>query len=369
LYRAMDLQMDGRHFDTPPRPLASALGASLSDGAPSPALIRLSLRLGLGPAYTLAASRATDAEIPALERAEFVRALGELRRPESLAPLLRLLGNDEPTSVRAAALQSLQRYDSPEVAAAILAGYPRMPATLRSQSRDVLVSRSNWSASVLSAAETGTIAPGDFSLDQVRRILLHADPSLASRVEKLWGRVRPATTRETEGRIAAILGALAQGQGNASRGKPIADRLCLTCHQLSGDGRRIGPDLTAVDRTNLDVLVRNVVDPSGVIREGYQQYVVTTTDGRVLSGILAETSGGKVTVLDPNGGRTSFSETEVDAMKHADASLMPEGILNSLSDQEVRDLFAYLRSYAPGSLENGKPAGQAVGGAERRARD
>jgi putative heme-binding domain-containing protein len=221
----------------------------------------------------------------------------------------------------------------------------------------------------LSAVERGAIPSADVPLDQVRRILLHSKPSLIPRVEKLWGRVRQSTTREAEGRIAAVVGVLAKGQGDASRGKLIAARTCLTCHLLSGDGHKIGPDLTAVDRKNLDVLIRNVVDPSGVIREGYQQYVVASTDGRVLSGLLAESSGGKVTVLDSNGVRTSLGETEVETIKRSDASLMPEGILDPLSDQEVRDLFAYLRSYDPGGPEDGKPAGQAVGGAERRARD
>ncbi len=60
-----------------------------------------------------------------------------------------------------------------------------------------------------------------------------------------------------------------------------------------------------MDRKNLDVLIRNVVDPGGVIREGYQQYVVATVDGRVLSGLLAENGAGKVTVLDAKGVRTT----------------------------------------------------------------
>src|SRR6185437_16019741 len=94
LFRAMELQMDGRHLDTPPGPLATAIDASLSGATPSPALVRLSLRLGLKSAYSLAASRAADPEVPALERAGYARTLGELRRPESLAPLLRLLGDD-----------------------------------------------------------------------------------------------------------------------------------------------------------------------------------------------------------------------------------------------------------------------------------
>jgi putative heme-binding domain-containing protein len=142
----------------------------------------------------------------------------------------------------------------------------------------------------------------------------------------------------------AVSQILAQQRGDPIRGKPLVVKTCLNCHQLFGEGEKIGPDLTAVDRQNLSVLLPNVIDPAAVIREGYQQYHVATTDGRVLSGLLAENSGGKVTVLDAKGIRTPLRDTEVDAITASDASLMPEGLLDTFSDQELRDLFAYLRS-------------------------
>jgi putative heme-binding domain-containing protein len=116
------------------------------------------------------------------------------------------------------------------------------------------------------------------------------------------------------------------------------------CHQLFGEGQRVGPDLTAADRKNLDVLLQNVIDPSAVIREGYQQYVVTLQDGRVLSGIIAESSPTTVTLVDAKNVRTVLRRKDIDEQTQAGASLMPEGLLDGLSDPEVRDLFQYLRS-------------------------
>jgi putative heme-binding domain-containing protein len=344
LIRAMETQMDGKHLDETPGPLAAAMRPMLAGEAPDAAVVRLSIRLGLEAAYPIAARHATSRDRPPAERADFIRTMGELKRPESLAPLLRLLNAAEPASVRASALQALQRYDTPDVATAVIALYPMMPSALRAQARDLLVSRPSWSAAALSAAESGEILPADFAIDQVRRVLLHDIPELTARTEKLWGRVRPANSRQAQGRAQAVTTIVARGKGEADRGKPIATALCLTCHKLFGEGQTIGPDLSAVDRKNLDVLIRNVVDPAGVIREGYQQYVVATTDGRILSGILAENSGGKVTVLDAKGIRTPLGREEVESLKPADSSLMPEGILESLSDQDVCDLFAYLRS-------------------------
>jgi putative heme-binding domain-containing protein len=246
--------------------------------------------------------------------------------------------------VRDAALLALQRYKDPGIATAVIAQYASMPRALRDKARDVLVSRPAWSASALDAVEKGTVPAQDFRLDQVRRIVLHKDASLDARSEKLWGRVRPATSREKRGRIDAVSQVLAKGPGEPARGKPLVVKNCLNCHQLFGEGSTVGPDLTAVDRKNLDVLLSNVIDPGAVIREGYQQYVVSTADGRVLSGLLAENTREKITVLDAQGVRTPLRAGEVEAMTRADTSLMPEGLLDALSDQELRDLFAYLRS-------------------------
>jgi putative membrane-bound dehydrogenase-like protein len=351
LVRALEQQMEGLRFEKPPGPLADALAPLLREKDASPSLVRLALRLGLGAAHPLAAARAADGRLPAEERAAFVRALGELNKPESLAPLLKLLAGEEPAAVRGAALLALQRYEAPAVGAAVVRQYPKLPAALRDKARDVLVSRSSWSAELLGAVEKGTVPARDFSLEQVRRVLLHKDPRLTARSEKLWGRVRPATSREKQGRILAVSQILARGKGDAARGKPLAVKHCLNCHQLFGEGAKVGPDLTASDRKNLDVLLLNVIDPSAVIREGYQQYVVTTADGRVLSGLLAEDAADRVTVLDAKGVRTTLRKKEVESLTRAEASLMPEGILDVLSDQELRDLFAYLRS------EPGRPPG------------
>jgi putative heme-binding domain-containing protein len=344
LIRAMEQQMEGLSFATAPEPLSIALRPLLAQDHPSPALVRLSLRLGLKPASALAATLAVDRDRPPDERAELIRTLGELKPPEFLNDALSMLASREPVPVRTAALLALSKYEAPEVARAVIGNYPGLPPALQDKARDLLVSRPAWSAALLAAVEKGVIPAKDFNLEQVRRVVLHKDSALTSRAEKLWGQVRPATSRETQGRILAVSDILAKGSGEAARGKALVVKNCLNCHQLFGEGEKIGPDLSAVDRKNLDILLRNVVDPGAIIREGYQQYVVATVDGRVLSGLLAENSAGKVTVLDAKGVRTPLREKDVEAMTRAETSLMPDGLLDSLSDQEVRDVFAYLRS-------------------------
>ena len=93
---------------------------------------------------------------------------------------------------------------------------------------------------------------------------------------------------------------------------------------------------------------------------------MATVDGRVLSGLLAENSGGKVTVLDAKGVRTPLRENEVETIKRADTSLMPEGLLDSSHDQELRDVFAYLRSEPAQATEHGAVERSAANDFRRR---
>jgi putative heme-binding domain-containing protein len=344
LIKAMELQMDGLRLERTPAPLAAVLEPLLHEGTPSPALVRLALRLGMEAAARRAAESASDPRQPAAERAEFIRTLGEMRRGDPATPWLVLLRDDQPVPVRVAALLALQRREDPEIARTVIDQYKSMPPALRDKARDVLVSRPAWSAALLAAVDRGTLPAADFSIDQVRRILLHDDPQLTARAETRWGRIRPATSRETQGRIMAVTEIVAKGKGDPDRGRPLVKTLCLNCHELFGEGEKIGPDLTAVDRRNLDVLLRNVLDPGAVIREGYQQYNVATKDGRILTGLLVDNSPEKVTLLDAKGVRTTLRTAEVETTARAETSLMPEGVVDPLSDQELRDLFAYLRS-------------------------
>ena len=137
---------------------------------------------------------------------------------------------------------------------------------------------------------------------------------------------------------------LRAGTGKPAAGKLLFEKNCGVCHQLFGHGNKIGPDLTTANRTDRAALLGNIVDPSAVIRREFMNYVVVTTTGRVLTGVMAEQDGASVTIVDANNQRTKIPRNEIDELREAEVSLMPERILEKLTPQELRDLFAYLQS-------------------------
>jgi putative heme-binding domain-containing protein len=94
-------------------------------------------------------------------------------------------------------------------------------------------------------------------------------------------------------------------------------------------------------------MLLNIVNPSAEIREGYASYAVATTDGRTLAGVLVEQDKNVVVLRGSDGKELVLPRSSIEEMKLTPKSLMPEGLLKEMSDQQVRDLFAYLRSTQP----------------------
>ena len=344
LIAAIDLQLAGGRLDMPPLQLSKRIEQLLAEPMTAPALLRLALRLQIDKALPKSLALLSDRSASAEDRAALMPAVGATQHPEFVPALLACLAADEPIAVRSAAISALQAYDDPTVAESIVATYATMTPELKAQARGLLVSRAAWAQALIDAVRAGKIPAGDVDIGQVRQMLVHAQPELNRQIESVWGKVTPATPREKQGKISAVQTMLAKGSGNPAAGKPLALKHCGVCHQLFGEGNKIGPDLTTADRKNLAVLLPNVIDPSAVIRPEFVAYSAQTADGRVLVGLMADSNPETVTLLDAKNVRTTLARSEIEALEASPISLMPERLLDALTTQEICDLFAYLRS-------------------------
>jgi putative heme-binding domain-containing protein len=94
-------------------------------------------------------------------------------------------------------------------------------------------------------------------------------------------------------------------------------------------------------------MLLQIVNPSAEIREGYENLLIETKDERSLTGFLVERDAKVVVLRGPDGQNITLEQSNIAEMKAAGMSLMPEGLLDGLSERQVRDLFAYLRSTQP----------------------
>jgi putative heme-binding domain-containing protein len=170
------------------------------------------------------------------------------------------------------------------------------------------------------------------------------DRRVGERLAKVWGQLQPASARRATltAKYKAILTDGALARADLSKGRQLFVQNCASCHKLYDEGGDVGPGLTGSQRSNVDYLLENVLDPSAVVPREYQVNVVQMQDGRVVNGIIKAETDKALTVRTANE-TLVLPKSEIESRAESKLSMMPEGIFEKLADQEVRDLVAYLR--------------------------
>jgi putative membrane-bound dehydrogenase-like protein len=268
------------------------------------------------------------------------------RRTAGLAPILFRLLDD--SALRGPAIRALAAYSDPATPGTLLARYAAMPPAEREDAIATLASRPSWAVALLDAIRAGTVPRRDVSTTVARQILAFGDPKLAGALETSWGALRPTARDKAPliGKYKAILTASDLPAADPDRGHALFGRMCGQCHKLFGQGGDVGPDLTGSDRSNADYILENVLDPSASVGRDYTLTTVATADGRLIAGIVREQTPSSL-VIQTASERITVPREDVEAIKPSNASMMPEGQLDPLTPQEIRDLFAYLATTKP----------------------
>jgi len=313
------------------------------DTRSKPEMLPLKLRLGAASQEEIKGAYrrlSDDDEKLKAQRTELIQALGEAKQGDAVDPLLAVAQSSRWHSVRKAALQALQEFDDERIPEQIIAGYSHLPRDqgVRAQAVEILSKRKKWSFALLRAVEKKEISRTDVPFDVVQRMKLYSDETLDGLIDKNWGKLRQSP-KQLQQRMQMVEKSVRSGAG-----KQLFAGTCATCHKLYGEGQSIGPDLTGYERDNLDFLILSIVDPSAAIREEYTNFEVETTDGLLLTGFIVERGAESITIEDGQEGRMTVPKSRIKRLQASVTSRMPEGLLDALNEQQVRDLFAYLRS-------------------------
>jgi len=145
--------------------------------------------------------------------------------------------------------------------------------------------------------------------------------------------------------VVSVLVAEIREKGNAARGAEIfrrANLACTTCHKVGEVGGKIGPALDAIGSAQpLDFIIGAVLEPQREVKEGFDTFLYALKDGRTITGARVAGTADRFTVRDPAGNEVELVVGDVAEKKYA-GSLMPAGLVDGLSREELRDLFAYL---------------------------
>jgi putative heme-binding domain-containing protein len=224
----------------------------------------------------------------------------------------------------------------------MLASYARLSPELQPLAIDLVMQREPWARKLLNAVLAGKFPKDVLNANHLRKILESNDREALWAVEKAFGKIREERNPEREQVVAEMTGYFRENIGDPVAGQRVFKSLCAQCHAIHGEGRKLGPDITANGRASFEQLVSNIFDPSLVIGPAYQTVTVVTEDGRNLTGLVAEDNDQRIVLRLPGDAEEIVPRNNINYLRESKLSMMPEGIEHSLSRKDLADLFAFL---------------------------
>ena len=310
-------------------------------GAPLDGQVReLSVVFGDGRALDELKKIALDNDADMTLRKSALQTLIDNRSPDLRAICETLL---QVRFINPIAARGLASFADPSIGDALVKAYKQFHPTDRPQLLATLVSRPSFAGPLLKAVGEGKIPRTDITPFHARQIRGFHDPALDKQLSEVWGEVHESAADKVQyiAKLKHELTPAIMAKADLGAGRLVFSQTCAICHRLYGEGADVGPDLTGSGRANLDYLLENVVDPSAVVPVEFRLHIVNLKDGRVLNGFVTGKSDRTLT-LKTMTEKLTLDRAEITGIQELSQSLMPEGLLQSLGDEKVRDLLGYL---------------------------
>jgi putative membrane-bound dehydrogenase-like protein len=272
-------------------------------------------------------------------RAAAVRALRFARLSEVEGPLTDLLAPQNPVAVQAEAIETLARFDDARVPAILIGAWRQMSPKLRATAAEALFSRPAWVNVFLDAVEKGTIVRADLDPARLGLLKSYPDSAVKSRADRLFSSAQARRQDVVAGYQEAL-----RMKGDPRRGKEVFKAQCSTCHRLEGVGQQVGADISAIRDRGLDTVLLNILDPNREVMPQFLSYVLVTTTGRVLTGIITAETANSLKIRQPDGHEETVLRIHVEELRSTGLSYMPEGLEKQIDVPAMADLLAYLNS-------------------------
>jgi putative membrane-bound dehydrogenase-like protein len=238
-------------------------------------------------------------------------------------------------------LDAIARSDAGPVGAIVAERIPTLTPAGRAAALRLLLGRTDWTAALLDAIDKGTIPLHDLSLDQKQRLASHPAATIAERAKKILARGGGLPNPDREKVITERV-ALTRRTGDPAAGKVVFKTHCAKCHMHSGEGEKIGPDLTGMNVHPKEHLLIDILDPSRSVEGNFRLYTLTTKSGRTLTGLLTSETKTAVELFDAEAKKHTVLRDDIDELTASTKSLMPEGFEKQMPEADLVNLLEFL---------------------------
>jgi putative heme-binding domain-containing protein len=245
----------------------------------------------------------------------------------------------QPEEVQLAAARALLGIPGARSTAALLKNWNGQTAAVRDVVLTGFLRDSDRVAALVSAMESGVVQPASLSRAARQRLTRVRDEGIRKRAAALFSGLSNDRAPVVEKYRAA-----AAGSGNSGRGLEVFRRHCSDCHKLGDIGLQVGPDLLTLTNQSKDELLSNILDPNASIAAGYEEYLVQTADGRMITGVIANQNATSVTLRRSKGEEDTVLRSAISEMRALTVSSMPENLEEGISLEQMKDLLEYLKT-------------------------
>ncbi|MFM8496183.1 MAG: PVC-type heme-binding CxxCH protein [Planctomycetia bacterium] len=296
-----------------------------------------------------------DEKAPDSDRISAAERLMQLRPadPTVVTLLMQRVGGKTNPEISAGLIAALGRSSSAEAPAAILDRLASFTPPVRESAVRTILANRDWAAALVARLEKRQVNLGDIPITERTKLTEHPDRKVRERAKKLLAAGGGLPNADRQKVIDEILPVVSRG-GDAARGKLVFKEQCGKCHMHSGEGGKVGPELTGMAVHPAHELLIHILDPNRSVEGNYRAYTISTDDGRVVTGLLAAESRTAVELVDAEGKRVVIQRSEIDAFQPSPNSLMPVGFEKQITPDGFADLLAFLTKrgkFVPLSLE------------------
>ena len=304
----------------------------------------------LAEAIREAATTARADRAPLRDRLVALRLLRHGELAVAGPALLELVQPTQPPELQTTAARAVAALSDEDLLAALYAGWNRYAKATRREILSASLRSPPPQTALADALEKGLVAASEVDATARQNLIKTQDGDLRARWERLFP-TRVAADREAV--IQQFQPAL-QLAGDRRRGAALCAKLCLTCHAVQGQGNQVSPDLTSVASRAKESLLVDLLDPSRQISTDYLSYTLTTTAGESVSGLIASESAAAVTLRAAGTLDTTVPRAQIAELRADGKSLMPDGLEQGLTVQDVADLLEFVKQPEKGLLPVGE---------------
>lgn len=260
---------------------------------------------------------------------------------EAEAVLFKLLNPNEPVEIQRTVLETLNSLSGTELADFLIDNWLALSPGLRDIGVTILTASEERMERLAGALEAGVVDPSAVSWPRQVGLMAQGNEALRRRFRSIFADPSAKTDKQ---KIIQDYGQELAAEGELERGEALYRENCSVCHQIGGEyGTAYGPDLASIRNRRPEAILTDILDPNLSIADGYDLWEITMKNGETKQGIIGSETAGSITLRVYGGENEVMARQDIQSLKSLGMSIMPNGLENLLSPEDMRDLLTFIK--------------------------